>query len=199
MDLATIKNMSLKLMDEYTLSGIIENSQLTSDYTLKMNTLIDFAQNEITDHIGIYATTSIDTSLDTPVLTENGYNFYDLPTDMKDFRYIKVDNWPNPFNDYEVENGQLKLNSAYTNNKFVVHYYKYPTPITDTTPDTTQLEVDRWAQYAIPYYVAGMCGSSASEDIQLSDKLMAVWATKLNAMTKREIRYPRRSRETVVW
>jgi len=192
-------------MDEYSLSGALEGGQLTADYTLKMNTLIDLAQNEITDHVGIYATQVITVGVTTPVLVQNGYDFYDLNPDIKDFRYVKVSDWPNPFNDYEVENGQFKINSAYTGNYgnngavFTLHYYKYPVPIDDNTPDSFILEVDRWTQQAIPYYVAGMCGSSSSEDLQLSDKLMAIWATKLNAMTKREIRYPRRSREVVWW
>lgn len=201
MDIATIKNMSLKLMDEYSLSGILEGGQLTLDYTLKMNTLIDFAQNEISDHVGIYAIQTIDTTTDIPTKTSNGYNFYDLPTDLKDFRYVVQDNYPYPLdpNSYEVINGQFKISTGFTNTSFEIHYYKYPDPIIDTTPDTQLLEVDPYTQYAIPYYVAGMCGASASEDTQLSDKLLTVWATKLNAMTKREIRAPRRTRDSVRW
>lgn len=199
MNLATIKDMSLKLMDEFTLSGIPESGQQTADYTLKMNTLIDMAQNEITDHVGIYAKFTVTTGITVPALTQNGYNFYTLPTDIKDFRYVVLDNEPTPFNDYEVIDGLLKISTGYANNTVDSHYYKYPDPITTASPDTTELEVDLYTQYAIPYFVAGMCGASASEDMQLSDKLMAIWATKLNAMTKREIRYPRRSREVVWW
>lgn len=199
MNIGQIKDMSLKLMDEFTLSGVPESGQQTADYTLKMNTLIDIAQNEITDHCGIYAFTTVDTSTDTPALTRNGYNFYDLPTDMKDFRYVVMDDLPSPFNDYEVINNQFKISSGFTTSVFEIHYYKFPTRIDDSTPDTQNLEVDLETQYAIPYYVAGMCGASASEDMQLSDKLLMVWATKLNAMTKREIRYPKRTREVVWW
>jgi hypothetical protein len=198
MNLGQVKTMALKLMDEYSLSGALEGGQLTADYTLKFNTFIDMAQNEITDHCGIYATVTINTVTTTPAYSENGYNFYTLPDDVKDFRYCVVDDWPNHFNDFEVDNGYFKLNTAYNNSSFVLHYFKYPTMITDSTPDSQNLEVDLYTQYAIPYFVAGMCGSSSSEDMQLSDKLMSVWATKLNAMTKREIRYPRRARE-VVW
>ncbi|MUT66013.1 hypothetical protein [Paenibacillus sp. NEAU-GSW1] len=198
MNVGQIKNLALKLMDEYTLSGVPETGQLTLDYTNKMNSFIDMAQQEITDHVGIYAFTTIDTVATTAVMSANGYNFYALPTDMKDFRYCVVDNWPNHFNDFEVEIGMFKINTAYNNSQFVLHYFKYPEMITDATPDDTELEVDLYTQYAIPYYVAGMCLASASEDLQLSDKLMTVWSTKLNGMTKREIRYPRRARE-VVW
>lgn len=201
MDIAQIRTMSLKLMDEYSLSGALEGGQLTADYLFKVNTFIDMAQNEITDHVGIYATQTIDTSVATPAKTSNGYNYYDLAADIKDFRYIVKDDEPLPFasDNYEVINGQFKISNGYSNTVFEIHYYKYPDPITDLSPDNTQLEVDLYTQYAIPYFVAGMCGASASEDMQLSDKLMAVWATKLNAMTKREIRAPRRARVVVTW
>lgn len=201
MNIGQIKDMSLKLMDEYSLSGILEGGQLTLDYTLKMNTFIDLAQNEITDHVGIYAIQTIDTQVDVPTKTANGYNFYDLPIDIKDFRYVVMDNEPRPMSpdNYEVINGQLKLSSGYSANVFEIHYYKYPTLIDAASPDSTDLEVDLYTQYAIPYFVAGMCGASASEDTQLSDKLMAVWTVKLNAMTKREIRAPRRARTVVTW
>jgi hypothetical protein len=199
MNLSQIKNMAIKLMDEYSLSGTRESGELTLDYSNKFNTFIDMAQQEITDHCGIYASATINTITTTPALTQSGYSFYSLPDDMKDFRYCVVDNWPNHFNDFEVENGLFKINTAYNNSTFVLHYYKYAETIDDTTPDTHELEVDRYTQYAIPYYVAGMCLASGSEDLQLGDKLMTVWATKLNAMTKREIRYPRRVREVVQW
>lgn len=201
MNIGQIKEMSLKLMDEYSLSGILEGGQLTLDYTLKMNMLIDMAQNEISDHVGIYATSIIDTNVTAPTITQNGYNFYDLPADIKDFRYVVIDNQPLPLSqdNYEVINGQFKISTGFNNCVFEIHYYKYPDPIIASSPDDTDLEVDLYTQYAIPYFVAGMCGASASEDTQLSDKLLSVWAVKLNAMTKREIRAPRRSREVVSW
>lgn len=201
MNVGQVKAMALKLMDEYSLSGILEGGQLTLDYTLKFNTFIDLAQNEISDHVGIYAVQTIDTQVDVPAKQSNGYNYYDLNPDVKDFRYVIYNDDPYQFdpNSYEVINGQFKISNGYSPATFDLHYFKYPTLIDDDTTDDTDLEVDLYTQYAIPYYLAGMCGASASEDTQLSDKLLTVWATKLNAMTKREIRAPRRTRDSVRW
>ncbi|HMK57738.1 MAG TPA: hypothetical protein VK462_01655 [Nitrososphaeraceae archaeon] len=195
--LGEVKNRALKLMDEWSLQGVRESGDFIADYQQKFNVLVDMAQQEISDHVGIYATYTITPSTVPDVVTTTGLNKYLLPPDLKDFRYVRVDD-AEIFTNYRIEDGYFII-SQDNSSTFTLHYFRYPTTIDDTTPDTYLIEVDNYVQDLIPYYLAGTVLMSASEDTQLSDKLLNTYYLKLKIATKREIRYPRRARQTVRW
>lgn len=195
-----IQTYAIKLMDEWSLQGVREDGTFIADYTQKFPDLINICVNEISDFVGIYATLVIDTQTTTPADTRNGFNFYDLPADMKDFRYVKVDDWSINFNDYEIIDNQFKITTAYNNTAvFTLHYFRYPTEINDLTAPTFVPDIDSYTHYLIPYYIAGTVLMSNSEDTELSSKLLNIYSTKLQKLTKREVRYPRRAREVMSW
>ena len=195
--LGEIKSRALKLMDEYSLQGIIQGGGGNLDYQNKFNDLADMAQKEISDKVGIYATVQITPSTVPDVVTSNGLNKYLLPPDLKDFRYVRVDD-DLVFTNYRIEDNYFIV-SINQNSNFTLHYFRYPTTIDDNTADTYQFEIDVYVQDMIPYFLAGTVLMSASEDTQLSDKLLNTYYSKLKTVTKREIRYPRGARETVRW
>ena len=195
--LGEVKDRALKLMDEWSLQGVREDGSFIADYEQKFNILADQAQQEISDSVGIYATVTITPSTVPTIVNQNGLNKYLLPVDYKDHRYVRV-NDDLLYRDYRIEDNYFIIAQDSTSN-FTLHYYKYPTIINDSTPDSYVFEVDPYTHYIIPYYIGGTVLMSSSEDTQLSDKLLNTYYDKLRTLTKREIRYPRTARQVVRW
>lgn len=195
MNLGDAKNVALKLIDEYSLRGVIQSSGTNADYALRMNALADLAQKEISDKVGIGATYTISQN-QAPDLIENGNYKYLLPSDMKDYRYCTVSDYR--YYDYIMRDGYFIV-GANAPQDYVLHYFRYPTTINDSTPDSYTFEVDSFTHEIIPFYIGGMLLTSASEDTGLSGKLLNMYYSKLSGLYNRENVYPRRTREAVRW
>jgi hypothetical protein len=195
MNLGDAKNVALKLIDEYSLRGVIQSSGTNADYALRMNAFADLAQKEISDKVGIGATYTI-TQTQTPDLIENGNYKYLLPSDMKDYRYCTVSDYR--YYDYNIRDGYFIVGSNAPQN-YTLHYFRYPTTITDNTPNNYVFEVDGFTHEIIPFYIGGMLLTSASEDTGLSGKLLNMYYSKLSSLYNRENAFPKRTRDTVRW
>ena len=194
--LKQIQDRALKLMDEWIGAGVYDSNSPTLDYLARFPDLIDQCVNEISDYIGIAATVTVDAN--TPIdSTEDGLSCYKLPADLKRFRYIKYAG-VRLASGFEVEDGLLKLDPI-GGNAYTIHYYRFPTQITDETADEFVPDVDPSTHYLIPYYIGGTVLMSASEDTQLGGKLLNYYAARLQGLTKLDTRAPRTGRDVVRW
>lgn len=84
---------------------------------------------------------------------------YDMPTDFYKLDQVVVQNDADVYQqnvNYQWQGfNKMYINYEYSGS-FDVHYYKYPTRITDATADSYIFEVSEEAADAIPYYMAAM-------------------------------------------
>lgn len=264
MDIATLKKKTFQLMDEFSLSGVIQSAGLNQDFIYRFNGLADAAQKEVAQVKKIHAVFSVSqnpimpqvsdgfklqqyrvtnapiiykatgsqayyfevdreaiihieeqtalnvwTNLDTinvpsgvggftafkdiitPSILTNDvrirfdglypYNIRnvalyadlfasvaDIPNYEPYVRYTLPDTFmelekvvqETPIRQY-IDSGSYRWEGRATfvlpysyKGSFDIHYFRYPTTITDTSLDTVNLEVDIEAQEAIPYYIA---------------------------------------------
>lgn len=171
--LSEAKKKALSLMSEYSVDGIIVPDEENIDYTNRMNRFANDAQMEISDKLPIETSFVITQTAD----TKEGYNKYDLPIELKQFKYINLND--ERFSDYRIENRKLLIQKCY-NGTFELFYEKYPTELDDKTLDAYEFEILKHAHSLIPYYLGGM----ASEKVEVSDKLLNMFYNKLNAISR---------------
>lgn len=193
MNLGAAKTRAIQLINEYSNNGSLISDTKNADYRLRMNNLADYAQNEISDKVGIDSTYTINDET-TITATEDGYKKYDLPEDLKEFRFAR---WASePFYDYRIEDRQFWIYEAYTGT-FVLVYHKYPATIDDDTDDDYEFDVDSYAHGVIPYYLGGMV--LADENANISDKLLNIYYERLGKLYKRTLRAPKTVRLSTRW
>lgn len=193
MNLGSAKTKALQRMDEYSSSGAVIPEAKNADFKLRMNDAADYVQKEISDKVGINAVYTINSSV-TPTATENGYDKYDLPTTYKDHRFAYIDD--ERFEDYRMVDRQIWIPEGNTST-ITLYHYKYPATITDSTADSYEFEVDPNTHECIPYYIAGQ--ALMYDDPASSDKLLNIYYSRLEQLTKRSIRYPKKVRITTRW
>lgn len=85
------------------------------------------------------------------------YVKYQMPADFMEFNTIVHEGdtrvYRNQFQFYWEGKRTLVLN-YYDQGSFTVHYFRYPSDITQQTPDTYEFEIDIDAQELIPFYLA---------------------------------------------
>ncbi|MDG0791918.1 hypothetical protein OMP38_14455 [Cohnella ginsengisoli] len=94
MNLGQAKTRAVQLINEYSNNGALISDVKNADYRLRMNNLADYCQGEISDKVGIDATYRLDTTATSPTVTEDGYDKYALPVDIKDFRNVRLNSYP---------------------------------------------------------------------------------------------------------
>lgn len=193
MQLGEVKTRAIKLINEYSNNGNLISAAVNADYTLRLNELADYCQNEISDKVGIEATYTIDGNTATDGST-NLYKKYDLPADYKEHRFVRWDD--EPFFEYRMEDRQFWIDN-FLGGTFTLGYYRYPTTIDSETPDTYEFEVDAYTQGIIPYYLGGMV--IADENPGISDKLLNIYYERLGQLYKRNLRSPKTVRKMTRW
>lgn len=194
MQLGEAKRRAIQLIEEYSVRGTITTSAKNADFLLRMPGLADYAQNQISDRVGIDAVFAI--TPDTPKISEEHlYYKYALPDDFKDMRHML--HRDQPFYHFRIENHQLWV-SKWIEPHYEVYYYRYPTVIDADTPDEYEFEVDRYAQDMIPYYLGGIVIAD-EENVGLSNKLLNIFYERLAQASKRLPRYPKSVRLTTRW
>lgn len=153
MTLGTAKKITLALIEEYD----PDNELLTNDEDIsnRINLLFNAPYQRIAKIKKIKATKEINRD-------EKGntkfYRKYELPKDMYQLRNIVIkDEETNEIKkenaDYYIEGKDIYINDL-SEGKYVINYYKYPTEITEETPDDFELELDTDACNVLPYAVA---------------------------------------------
>lgn len=175
MNLAEAKAKALSLMSEYSIDGVPVPAEENIDYTNRMNRFASDAQVEISDKLPVETSFAVTQTAD----TTEGYNKYDLPDDLKQFRYINRND--EGFSDYRIENMKLLIRKSHEGT-FEVFYEKNPTDLTIETPDSYEFEIPKHGHSLIPYYMGGMALSA--ENSVLSDKLLNMFYSRLATITK---------------
>lgn len=148
MNLKQIKDLALKLTNEYSVNGTVISEGENAD---ELNKMIDFAndaQMQLAKIDRIPANTEIQ-------LSENIMS-YDLPSDFwtLDKIFIKDDSNFTDFSDFEILNKKIVLHNSYDNTYTLdVYYYKYPTELSD---DANVPEISAESHYLIATYIAAM-------------------------------------------
>lgn len=175
MNYGTAKTRAIQLINEYSNNGNLILATTNADYTLRFPMLADDSQNEISDKVGIDASTVLGS-----YTLANGYKEYAQPPDMKEHRFLNLDG--ERFHDYRIENGYLYIPDGYIG-AFKWSYFKYPTEITSSTADDYVFEVETHTHRIIPYYLAGMVIADEKEGI--SNKLLNIYYEQLGMARKR--------------
>jgi hypothetical protein len=181
MDLSDVKRKALAYIDEYSTDGVPIPEGENADYLKRMNDFAHDAQTEISDKIGI--TTSITHDLST-YSNEGNYIKIAIPTDFKEHRYLLLND--EDFYDYQIRNGNIMIPKGVSGTLTHV-YYKQPTLVDITTPDTYEFELDLHSQTLIPFYVGGMV--IETEKPATSDRLLNVYYSRLNTISKKNDDY----------
>lgn len=153
MTLGTAKKITLALIEEYD----PDNELLTDDEDIsnRINLLFNGPCQRLAKIKKIEATKEINRD-------EKGntkfYRKYKLPEDMYQLKNIVIkDEETNEIKkenaDYYIEGKDIYINDL-SKGKYVINYYKYPTEITEETPDDFELELDTDACNVLPYAVA---------------------------------------------
>lgn len=136
MTIGEFKKKVLPLIEEYDAN----EAKLTTDpdIALKLNTCIDDIQMELATIKRIPSKLEVNTETDGHEIS--------FPTDLYKIDKIKECG-------FEIANKTIFIDKDYTGN-VVIYYDKYPERITDTTPDTEELEIDDDAIGCMVYGVA---------------------------------------------
>jgi hypothetical protein len=181
MNLLEAKKKALSLMAEYSVDGVPIPDGENADYLNRMNRFANDAQMEISDKIGIEATSLITQAGE----STEGYNKYDLPADFKEHRYMNQND--ERFKDYRIENSKIYLRKVY-DGTFEFFYYKDPQELDSTTLDTYEFEVAKHTQPLIPYFMGGM--SITDENPNLADRLLNLYYSKFSSIEDKKNNYP---------
>lgn len=181
MNLGEAKERALSLIAEYSVDGSRISDSENADYLNRMNRFSSDAQMEISEQLGIEASFTFEQD----GTNESGYNRYELPTDFKEHRLLLREN--EIFLDYRIQNQYLMLKKGVTGS-FELLYYKYPQELTVNTPDSYEFEIALNGHALIPYYVGGMV--IADENTAIADRLLNIYFTRLQSLTKRNEDYP---------
>lgn len=191
MTLGEAKAKAIKLINEYSTNGKLTAEANNEDYTLRMNDLADDAQKEIAEKISIDATTTFTITED---LTAEGYNSTALPVNFKEMRFVRLDD--ERFYDFRIENGNI-LTRKTIGGDFELSYSKHPTDLDGDTSDSYEFEVDANGLPLIPYYMGGMV--IADENDAISNKLLNIYYSRLNTLTKNNSYKPAFVANTMGW
>lgn len=124
-------------LDEVTSSNLLANQ---GDYIYKIPASIDTIQNEIATNIK---------PIEKYISLDSINKKIDIPVDC--FKLLKVyDTDLSPVN-FLIHNNKIHLDE---DGAFTLYYNKYPEKITNDTPNTTELEIDKDCQEALVYGVA---------------------------------------------
>lgn len=193
MNLGDAKTKAIQLIEEYSVRGTLTSQAKNADFLLRMASLADYVQNEISDRVGIEAVMTIDENTAITSTTQF-YNKWALPDDLKDFRHVLHRDMP--YHEFRVEDKEFWVMNGITPH-FAIYYNRYPTTVTNDTPDDYIFEVEPYTHTMIPYYLGGMV--IADEQSEISNKLLNIFYERLNQASKRFPRYPKRVRLTTRW
>lgn len=184
MNLGQAKTMAAALCgEEYQPEGgggvavamVAEIPPLVSPDTLKFNSAANSAQIELSGLRRIKAYKKIyQTGVD-----EEGYSSYNLPYDIKEFRYVEFGD--SPFFGFKTEDGKIYFPKRY-DGQFTVHYYKNPEEITSATPDSYEFEIDTICQGTIIYFMAAMY--ILEESKEMYDRFLNLYYSKVRNITE---------------
>lgn len=190
MNFGDAKTRAIKLINEYSNNGALIPAGNNKDYTLRMPSLADDAQQQIADKVSIDASTEyVQTSS-----SDTGFNEYDLPADFRSIRYARLDDCL--FYDYSIEGGKFRVAKRY-DGTFTVYYAKNPTTIDDATADSYVFEVDATTHRWVPYYLGGMV--IADENTEISNKLLNIYYEGIAGLVKQSRPGPRTVSNTMGW
>lgn len=152
MNLKLCRTKIIQLINQYSINGLVTDSQKNSDYLLRINNLIDTAQKELSNKKEIYKTQSYQ---QTANYNATDYAKYDLPANFKKELSVRLRKYPDSTDiEYLIENNQLLVDPN-LDGTIVLAYSKYPETINDDSSEFAELEIAVDAQEAIPYYVGG--------------------------------------------
>lgn len=146
MTLSQIKEMAVKLIDEYSNNANITDDE---DIRLKLNGLCNLGQIELSliKKIRRVHEFSIDKE------PETLYSIIELPPDYMEENRLRFFPSNNSILNYYVQDNKLKIHKDCLGN-FEFEYFAKPKEITNDTEDDYELEIDLIAQQVLPYYVA---------------------------------------------
>lgn len=174
MNLAQIKERAIQLLNEYSNNGNLI-TQKNADYILRMNSLIDDAQFEISKTRKIIADPVI---LTTPDIKTENYNKFKMPSNFMELHSLIYNDIV--ISDIRFEGNNILLIPTTLTLPLTMYYYKYPKTIDKATSDDIELEIDIDAQKIVPYYVGGHC--KIDEEPQLAIQLLNEYQLKLSRL-----------------
>ncbi|MET3699516.1 hypothetical protein SAMN05877753_111154 [Bacillus oleivorans] len=125
---------------------------------------------------------SFPTADDVPIYRP--YIRYEMPADFMELNKVIHETDPRAYKElveYYWEGKRTFVLNYYLNGSFLIQYYRYPTTIDSTTPDTYEFEVDTEAQEAIPYYMASK--AIFDENQTMATQLLNEYQVKLSRLT----------------
>lgn len=173
MKVKAIRDNAFRIMNEYSSEGIEKGMMDNADYIKRANMFINDAQQEIATIRKIKEMHNI-SQVGEDV---EGYNYYPLPSDMYELRYLNFGD--RLFYDFKIESGEIWIPKVY-DGTFTVYYYKYPTEITSLTDDNFNLEIAPSLHNIIPYFVAAML--IINTDYKLGNKLLTIYNNKVKGI-----------------
>jgi hypothetical protein len=103
-----------------------------------------------------------------------------MPTDFYMIKEISVDAPSRQYSsiaDVHWQDQQTLLIGYYYSSQLVINYYAYPTLLSDTVTDDTELDLDQLASQILPYYVSAYVKND--EDVTMSAQFLNIYETKL--------------------
>lgn len=111
------------------------------------------------------------------------YIKFQMPSDFMELQKVIQQGDPRTYIDmisFKWEGKKTFVLNYYDVGSFDVHYYRYPTTIDSTTPDTYDFEIDIEAQEAIPFFLGGH--ALMDENPTLAIQLLNEYQTKLSRL-----------------
>lgn len=119
------------------------------------------------------------------------YTYYDMPSDFMELDEIVQEGNERVYREtlefYWENRKRLRLN-YYDVGSFDVHYWRYPTKITDSTPDTYEYEVIEEAAQLIPIKVAALV--VPEEKSTIFQRLLQLYEVELSRIVNTEVTKP---------
>jgi hypothetical protein len=178
-------------MKEYSNSGNLITDQENADYLNGMNESANDAQFDIIRTLPIKERYDIIQSSG-----GTGFNDYTLPANCDILRFITYTDengtFYNRFTTFMKIDNTLKIPKLF-GGTFKVYYYKKPTVIKATTPDSYEFEVEEEAQNLIPYYMGAMAkfDENTEEIRSVSAKLLSIYNSRLMKLRQKDDDYPK--------
>jgi len=146
MTLSQIKELAVKLIDEYSNNANITDDE---DIRLKLNGLCNLGQIELSLIKKIKKTYEFVIN----EVAETEFRTIELPEDYMEENKLRYYTTNNTLLNYYVQDNKLKIHKDCLGN-FEFEYFAKPQEITNETDDDYELEIDLIAQQVLPYYVA---------------------------------------------
>jgi len=166
------KDMVLSLIDEYSVDGQLIGEADNMDYLNRIPMLVNILQMEWCRLVRMPTSYTI-THGEVEALYTMPSDFMEIDKIVKEnCEGIYVLNWP--------DRKTLKL-SATESGTYTIHYFKYPTKLTSTSPNTTELDICDEAANISPFKIAALLFQSEKPetsrlllDIYNSEKKMVI-------------------------